>query len=103
MVLEMADEFETDFLEQPEPQEELAASGKPLGRPKGSKTRSIPVDVIAARCPACGSSSKGHLIGSPRHEFISGELNGVVYTSITYRRYKCKCGQLRVERTYNRA
>lgn len=77
--------------------------GKRFGRPKGSKTRSIPVDVIAARCPACGSSSKGHLIGSPRHEFIGGEFNGLVYTSITYRRYKCKCGQLRVERTYNRA
>ena len=83
-------------------QETEGQEGKRLGRPKGSRTRAVPVDVIATRCPACGSSAKGHQIGTPRHEFIGGEIDGAVYTSITYRRYKCRCGQLRIERTYNR-
>lgn len=76
---------------------------KPRGRPKGAKTKDAPVvEVVPTRCPACGSTQRGSYFGTPRHLKIKGINDGVEYVSITYRRCKCtKCGQLRMEKTYN--
>lgn len=77
---------------------------KKKGRPKGAKTESVLVDVLPGICPKCGSTSRTVYLGNNRHLFVAGEFNGVPYTSITMRRCKCaKCGQTRIERTYNSA
>ena len=72
------------------------------GRPKGAKTESVVVDVMPATCPKCGSTARGVYVGTNRHLFTSGVHDGVEYSSITLRRCRCaKCGQTRIERTYN--
>jgi uncharacterized protein (UPF0212 family) len=72
------------------------------GRPKGSKSESVVVEVLPVACPKCGSTARGVYTGTNRHLFTSGVHDGVEYTSITLRRCRCaKCGQTRIEKTYN--
>lgn len=85
--------------------EDAAAQGeqkkkRPRGRPKGSKTQSIRVGYVAIRCPKCGSSERGAYCGSVVRNKIDGTFNGEPYNEIVTRRARCKCGQVRIERSY---
>jgi hypothetical protein len=72
---------------------------RPRGRPKGSKTESIRVGYPAIRCPKCGSSERGAYL-STRRVKASGTFNGEPYNEVVSRRAKCRCGQVRIERSY---
>lgn len=76
---------------------------KKRGRPKGAKTQDVEtVEVQQTTCPKCGSSRRSSYIGTPRHVDCSGERDGLIYTSVTFRRCRClSCGQLRTEKTFN--
>lgn len=73
---------------------------RPRGRPKGSKTESIRVGVVAIRCPKCGSSERGAYCGAVVRKKISGTFNGEPYNEIVSRRARCKCGQVRIEKSF---
>jgi hypothetical protein len=73
---------------------------RPPGRPKGSKTESIRVGYVAIRCPRCGSSERGAYFGSVVRNQIEGTFNGEAYNEIVTRRARCKCGQVRIEKSF---
>ena len=73
---------------------------RPPGRPKGSKTESIRVGYLAIRCPKCGSSERGAYFGSTKRTRLEGTFNGEAYNEIVTRRARCKCGQVRIEKSY---
>lgn len=73
------------------------------GRPKGAKTMDAEVvEVEQTKCPSCGSTQRSPFFGTPNHIDASGEHDGLLYSSVTFRRCKClKCGQVRIEKTFN--
>lgn len=74
---------------------------KRRGRPKGSKTQNVPrVYVVAPRCPSCNSSERGSYFGTPQTLEVSGEIDGQAYNRVVWRRARCKCGQTRIEKTF---
>ena len=75
------------------------------GRPKGSKNRLAPVVAApASECPApgCGSTERGPYLDRTEQAY-DGLIDGKPYTHIVRRRCRClACGQLRIDRTYER-
>ncbi|HUX03274.1 MAG TPA: hypothetical protein VMY35_20110 [Phycisphaerae bacterium] len=75
-----------------------------VGRPRGAKTKILPVVVMSrGRCPKCGGTErtvvKGH---SPREMAHAGaDPGGQTYTHIVWRHCSCDaCGQRYVEKIY---
>lgn len=83
-----------------EPIVETKKKKRPRGRPKGSKTESIRVGYVAIRCPRCGSSERGAYFGTTVRTRVEGTFNGEAYNEIVTRRTRCKCGQVRIEKSF---
>lgn len=78
-------------------------TGKPAGRPKGSTAKkTIVVRVNAPRCPTCQSSARGSYVGTASRERIDGIFEGKEFNLITTRRTRCRCGQVRLEKEYEK-
>ncbi len=73
------------------------------GRPKGSKTTRVVVEIYAAYCPKCGSSDRTAYTHSRSKQISGALLDGRPYSNVIWQRCKClKCGQTRVEKTFER-
>lgn len=61
----------------------------------------VVVDVRPPRCPKCKSTERGEAYHDvTTREQMGRTPDGEQYTHIKIRRTRCKCGQYRIERTY---
>lgn len=80
-----------------------AALSKPkAGRPKGSKTKSIPAQtVFLSQCPVCLSTDRSGYFNVKTREFSGSAPNGQPYNYVSRKQTRCrKCGQRRVDITF---
>lgn len=73
---------------------------KRRGRPPGSGKREEPtVVVLPFACDKCGSTER-KVVKVIAQRAIKGEIRGVKFNWVTWRRVQCECGQYSVTRTY---
>ncbi|QEG15530.1 hypothetical protein GmarT_13710 [Gimesia maris] len=73
-----------------------------VGRPKGAKTQSLPVqNVFLSQCPACLSTDRLGYSSVKTREFSGTAPTGQPFNYVSRKRTRCrKCGQKRIDVTY---
>jgi len=75
-------------------------TAKRPGRPKGAKTQQLPiVKHLPTACPGCGSSQV-KVVTKIRDMAHTGQVDGFAYNHVIWRRMRCVCGQIFLQRQY---
>lgn len=73
-----------------------------VGRPKGAKTQSLPIqNIFLSQCPVCLSTDRSGYSSVKTREFSGTTPTGKPYNFVSKKRTHCrKCGQHRIDVTY---
>ena len=79
-----------------------AELSRPKGRPKGSKTKQLPiVEIVKSRCPKCHSTERSHYFGVKTRQSSGISPHGNPFNYVSRKRTFCRnCGQARIDVLY---